>query len=379
MADSMGGRLRQGWLDRQRKRLEEQDRQLSREEIRLNLAEVELIERHREIVRLAERMGVAIPIESAPDPSFGGLAGPEHDPSHSGAPSENRTSVGELETYRRQIEARRAALPRRERALREQQARLERIEAELHRHWQRVQRAEADPGSPLARPRRRIRLAGGWSMTQVLLAIIAGIFVLDFLSGNRLLVAGAKYGPNIWAGQWYRLITSAFLHANLMHFATNAFSIYIIGPMVEGMLGGRRFLLVYLVSAVMGSGASLFFSPFTLSVGASGAIFGMLGYLLYAHWQRPQAVPAAVRQWVLGILLLNVFITFVMPRIDIWGHLGGLIGGFAAGFIAGAPGPSPIALFRSGRRGPLGLAVLASVVMGGFLWVALNPGLRILF
>jgi len=68
-----------------------------------------------------------------------------------------------------------------------------------------------------------------------------------------------------------------------------------------------------------------------------------------------------------------------MPRIDIWGHLGGLIGGFAAGFIAGPPGPSPLALYRSGRPGPLGLAVLATVVMGGFLWIAVNPALRALF
>src|SRR5690554_2874671 len=136
----MGGRLRQGWLKRQRKRLEEQDRQLSREDIRLNLAEVELIERHREIVRLAERMGVAIPVDSTPSPSFGEPAGPDPDLSQAEEPSEELSPLGELERYRRRIEARRAALPRRERALREQQARLDRIEAELHRHWQRVQR-----------------------------------------------------------------------------------------------------------------------------------------------------------------------------------------------------------------------------------------------
>lgn len=375
MAESIADQLRRRWLARQRRRLEEQEREISRQEIRLNLLEVELVERRREVARQAERLGVPLPVHA-----FSGEAFSQAPPEPEASPGDPDPSpAAELERLRRQLEARRAALPRREQAIRKELAELERLESEFQRHWQRYQQQTADPGSPLAKPRRRITFGSGWTMTQTLLAVIAAVFVLDLLTGNWLLVAGAKFGPSIWGGQWYRLVTSAFLHANLMHFATNAFSIYIIGPMVEGMLGGRRFLLVYLVSAVMGSGASLFFSPFTLSVGASGAIFGMLGYLLYAHWQRPQAVPAAVRQWVLGILLLNVFITFVMPRIDIWGHLGGLIGGFAAGFIAGAPGPSPIALFRSGRRGPLGLAVLASVVMGGFLWVALNPGLRILF
>jgi len=374
VATSIGDHLRRRWLDYQRRRLEEQERQISRQEIRLNLLEVELVERRREVARQAERLGMPLPVHIFSRETFS-----ESPPAPEAPADPNPSPVAELARWRRQLEARRAALPRREQAIREELAELERLEAEFQRHWERFQRRTADPGSPLARPRRRITLGAGWTMTQTLLAIIAAVFVLDLLSGNWLLLAGAKFGPSIWGGQWYRLLTSAFLHANLMHFATNAFSIYIIGPLVEGMVGGRRFLLIYLVSAVMGSGASLFFSPFTLSVGASGAIFGLLGYLLFAHWRRPQAVPYSVRQWVLGILLLNVFITFVMPRIDIWGHLGGLIGGFAAGFIAGPPGPSPLALYRSGRPGPLGLAVLATVVMGGFLWIAVNPALRALF
>ncbi|HEY8530654.1 MAG TPA: rhomboid family intramembrane serine protease [Limnochorda sp.] len=373
MAESIGDHLRRRWLERQRRRLEEEEREISREEIRLNLLEVELIERRREVARQAERLGVPLPVNFASGEAFS-QAPPEPEP-----PAEATGPEGELERLRRELEARRAALPRREEALRRELAHLERIESELHQHWRRYQQRTADPDSPLARPRRRITLGGGWSMTQALLAVIAAVFVLDLLANNRLLLAGAKFGPAIWAGQWYRLVTSAFLHANLMHFATNAFSIYIIGPMVEGMVGGSRFLLIYLVSAVMGAGASLFFSPFSVSVGASGAIFGMLGYLLYAHWQRPQAVPVSVRQWVLGILLLNVFITFLVPRIDIWGHLGGLVGGFAAGFIAGPPGPSPIDLFRSGRPGALLLAALASVALGAFLWAAIHPQLRVLF
>ncbi|BAS27342.1 rhomboid family intramembrane serine protease [Limnochorda pilosa] len=374
MADSMGSRLRRGWIERQRRQLEEQDRQISREEIRLNLREVEVVERRREVTRLAERLGEPDPIAGLPDPSFDGAAQEAGVPGEVDLAPGERSPEEEVELLRRQIEARRAALPLRERALRAELARLDRVESDLNRRWQRLQRSEADPDSPLSRPRRPVRLGGGRSMTQTLLVVIAAIFVLDMLTGGWLLRAGAKYGPAIWGGQWYRLITSAFLHAGLMHLATNAFSIYIIGPVVENMLGARRFLLVYLISALMGSAASLYFSPLTLSVGASGAIFGLMGYILYARWQRPRVVPAELRQWVLGILLLNVFITFVLPRIDVWGHLGGLVGGFAAGFVAGAPGPSPLDLARSGRPGALGAAVVASVALVGFVWLTLQPG-----
>lgn len=205
----------------------------------------------------------------------------------------------------------------------------------------------------------------------VLIAANVAVFLLDaVLPGRPLTIAGAKFGPNVWAGEYYRLITPVFLHADLFHLAMNAFGIYFIGTMIEASIGPRRFLLLYFLSGAAGAAAGVLFAPFVPSVGASGAVFGMFGYILYLRWRSPFSVPPQLSQWVRTILILNVVIS-ILPgtRIDMWGHFGGLAGGFLAGAVVGLPRATPWATPKD-RAG----ALIAAVVLGAFfLLSAMGP------
>lgn len=207
-------------------------------------------------------------------------------------------------------------------------------------------------------------------VTYALLAINAAVFLLDLLSGGQLLIAGAKWGPAIWHGEVYRLLTPIFLHAGLVHLLTNSWALFAVGPMVEGWVGPARFLVLYLFSGVAGSAAGLLFNPMALSVGASGAIFGLFGYLLFLRLRVPSLLPPGMKQWLSSLLVVNLVITFLPgTRIDVFGHLGGLAGGMLGGLLVGVPSPGPW-----GRRGrwrrwlEIGTAI-------GALWLVLRLGL----
>jgi membrane associated rhomboid family serine protease len=131
------------------------------------------------------------------------------------------------------------------------------------------------------------------------------------------------WGSGVERGEYYRLITAAFLHASIQHVAFNMFSLYVIGTQVERLLGTTRFLAVYLVSALAGTVASFALQPSAASsLGASGAIFGLLGALLViVRRLHLDAGP------ILGMLGLNLVFTFLVPGIDWRAHIGGLIAG----------------------------------------------------
>lgn len=180
--------------------------------------------------------------------------------------------------------------------------------------------------------------------SHVLIAVMALVYLIDFLlPGRPLLSLGWNSAARVAAGEVYRLVTAIFLHASLPHLLANSLSIYILGNLVETMIGWRRFLVLFFASGLVGSAASLFFATFAASVGASGAVFGLLGYILFVRWRRPFVIPPAMQQWVTVMLILNVIFSF-MPGIDRWAHFGGLAGGFVAGFAVGLPGQRP---FRS--------------------------------
>lgn len=205
----------------------------------------------------------------------------------------------------------------------------------------------------------------------VLIAINVAIYLIEalFFSGRPWLSAGSNFGPAIQAGEYYRLVTSMFLHGDMMHLVMNGLAIYILGTMVESSIGPRRFLILYFAGGLAGSAASLFFMPVTPSVGASGAVFGFFGYLLYTRWKNPAALSPEVSQWLTTLLIINVVIS-VIPgtRIDMWGHFGGLAGGFLAGNIVGLPGRS-----APGMRQPLDLvrAVVATLVLVAGVWISI--------
>ncbi|MCI9585729.1 MAG: rhomboid family intramembrane serine protease [Bacilli bacterium] len=133
-------------------------------------------------------------------------------------------------------------------------------------------------------------------------------------------------------GEYYRLITGMFLHANLFHLIFNCYALYIIGMQLESFLGKWRYIIVYLLSGLAGSALSIFMST-GFSVGASGAIFGLLGALLYFGYHYRVYLETVVKSQIIPLIVLNLIIG-LMPGIDNWAHIGGLIGGvFATMFV----------------------------------------------
>jgi membrane associated rhomboid family serine protease len=149
--------------------------------------------------------------------------------------------------------------------------------------------------------------------------------------GGKVFNDGALIGAAIYQnGDWYRLVSAMFLHAGLLHIAFNMLALYWIGTVVEQALGTWRFLLVYFVSGLAGSaGALLLTSPVQPTVGASGAIFGILGALLVLEY----VATGTFAGQALTLILLNLVLTFAFrSTISVGGHLGGLVGGILATF-----------------------------------------------
>jgi membrane associated rhomboid family serine protease len=186
--------------------------------------------------------------------------------------------------------------------------------------------------------------------TQVLVVLNVAAYVLTLLSGDRLIVEYGMFPAAVAAGEWWRLATAPFLHAGLWHVGLNMLALWVLGGLLEPLLGRGRFVAVYLVSALAGAVASYAFSsPLTISVGASGAVFGLLGATVVALRTLNRDVSG-----VLALLMINVVIGFVVPNIDWRAHLGGLVAGMllTAAFVA---------VPRRGRT-PLAWAAAAAVL-----------------
>lgn len=145
------------------------------------------------------------------------------------------------------------------------------------------------------------------------------------------LLHGAKINGLVWGGQWWRLISATFLHGGVLHLAFNAYALFVLGPVVERLYGSRRFFWMYMVCGVVSSLASLLFTA-GASVGASGAIFGMLGVLLvFGLKNRAELPPRVSRAFGVGLLpwvVINVVIGFIPGlQIDNAAHIGGLLTG----------------------------------------------------
>lgn len=151
-----------------------------------------------------------------------------------------------------------------------------------------------------------------------------------------LIKYGAKVNPLIYEGEWWRFITPVFLHIGFLHIAMNTLALYYLGMVVEKIYGHVRFLLIYLFAGITGFIASFLFST-NLSAGASGAIFGCFGALLYFGMIHPSLFSRTMGRNVLFILGLNLALGFSTTGIDNAGHLGGLLGGFLAAGIVHFP------------------------------------------
>jgi membrane associated rhomboid family serine protease len=184
-------------------------------------------------------------------------------------------------------------------------------------------------------------MAGAGSpATFVLLALNAIAFIAELGAGGALSAAEASgraireaglYGPAVADGEWWRLVSSGFLHAGPIHLLMNMFALYVLGTLLEPAVGSVRYVAIYAVSLLAGSFGALAADPGVHTVGASGAIFGvMAATIVVARGRGLNQVASQIGFW----LVLNIAFTLGVPGISIGGHLGGLAGGaLAAGVV----------------------------------------------
>ena len=237
--------------------------------------------------------------------------------------------------------------------------------------------------------RRAAYEGAGAKVTRALIAINILVYVAELLQGSgvsatkgsiyqngALLANGAKFANSLIGlpahvpypqlvgvahGDWWRLMTSAFLHYGPFHIILNMLALWWFGSALERRIGSGRFLAIYLVSGLAGSAGALMLDPTTPTVGASGAIFGILGAgLVMEQVQRDYVFGGSA----LGVIVLNLVFTFSVSNISIGGHIGGLLGGAACALGLSRFGRSHIAY---GRAGVLGYATIAGVGVASVL------------
>ena len=174
-------------------------------------------------------------------------------------------------------------------------------------------------------------------VTRWIIAINVLMWVLMTLAGGStnigvLIRFGAMFSPLVLRGEYWRFVTPMFLHVGLMHLAFNSYALYNLGGLAERIYGRYRFIIIYGVAGVCGSFFSFLFTR-AVSAGASGAIFGLLGALLYFGRKRPGVFRRSFTTNLVTILLINLFIGFSNPGIDNFAHLGGLAGGYISARI----------------------------------------------
>ena len=174
-------------------------------------------------------------------------------------------------------------------------------------------------------------------ITYAIIAICAIVFILmgGATDGKTLLSFGANLGLLVKQGEIYRLLTCAFVHIGIIHLVVNMYSLYVIGSQVENFYGKIKYLLIYLISAVCGSILSIGFTDNVISAGASGAIFGLLGAILYFGVKYRTYLGQTIKSQVIPIILINLAIGFTTTGIDNAAHIGGLIGGVLSAMALG--------------------------------------------
>lgn len=174
-------------------------------------------------------------------------------------------------------------------------------------------------------------------VTIVLIAINVVIFMIGLMLNisDSLAYAFGDYRPLVLVGQYYRLITSMFLHSDIFHLGFNMYALYILGSQAESFFGKTKFTIIYFLSGIAGSLLSILLNVDTLSIGASGAIFGILGALLYFGYNFRVYLGNTLVREILPVIFINLMLGFVYPNIDNYGHIGGLIGGLVTAMALG--------------------------------------------
>jgi len=172
--------------------------------------------------------------------------------------------------------------------------------------------------------------------TYVLIALNVLIYFLTVSNRGLIYEFGmSKYGFKV--GDFYRVITAAFFHGGIIHLVCNMYSLYIIGSQIETLLGKTKFLIIYFISAITASLLSGLLTE-SLSIGASGAIFGLLGALVYFGYHYRLYLGNSIINNVIPIIILNLIIGLSIPNVDNFAHIGGLIGGVFSSMMVGIEG-----------------------------------------
>ena len=213
-------------------------------------------------------------------------------------------------------------------------------------------------------------------VTTVLLVITGSVYVIGWLwpgLENELINELAMWNLGVSVGQWWRMITAVLLHGSMLHILFNMWALYVFGPQIERESGAAPFLVIYLSSAAAGSLFVYWFShPLTVSIGASGAIFGLFGVWLAGAYRLRHTYFGRRILSQMGILLaINFALPLILPNIAWEAHLGGLVGGLLIGFLWSAQrrrGHRVLALTVSALAVGV-LAVVAAIILGGSILV----------
>ena len=205
-------------------------------------------------------------------------------------------------------------------------------------------------------------------VTYIIMGICILLYILTFLNSGNLINQDAnllyKFGGLVNFGnnykEIYRLISSMFLHAGLLHLLCNMYSLYVIGPQLESFFGKTKFIIIYLISGIIGNLLSLaFLQDNIVSVGASGAIFGLLGALLYFGYHYRVYLSTVIKSQIIPLILLNLSIGFFASGINNFAHIGGLIGGVLVSMAAGVK-------YKSNKSDIIN-GIIMSLIFVGFL------------
>ena len=237
-------------------------------------------------------------------------------------------------------------------------------------------------GAPAAARRAPADLLGGLIpharfTTIVILLINAGFYLAEELpgliqngaAGLPIFQAGAKFGPYIHEGQWWRLLTAGFLHGGILHLLMNSWVLFDLGAATEEAYGTSRYLVIYFLSTITGFYGSYVWNPGIASVGSSAGIFGLLGAMIALGVRDKSAYGAALRahyvQWGIYAILLSA----LFPQTDNAAHIGGVAGGFAIAYIAGTPRLTGFSerLWQFAGAAAVGLTAIAFAFM--FRWM----------
>ncbi len=219
--------------------------------------------------------------------------------------------------------------------------------------------------------------------TVIILLINTGLYLatsLYSMNGSRggfmdvdiqtLFAFGGKFGPAITAGQWWRLVTAGFLHGGLLHILMNSWVLFDLGAQVEEVYGGARMLVIYFVASVAGFCLSWLWRPGVVSVGASAALFGLVGAMIAVGTRYKTAMAGTVRSVYMRYLIYLLLFS-LLPGIDMAAHIGGLAGGFGTAYLTGIPhfeGPDKERIWRIAAAAAILITIYS--FLRWYLWFA---------